>query len=207
MALRAETAAATRQALLDAAAALLDGGGIDTVTLREVGSGAGVSRSAAYRHFDNKEDLLMALAAGAWSALVDRLRLIAADPDLDAEQALRAALGALAQVARSRPHLYRLMFAPPTGDAAAAIEAATLAREVFLRVVGRVVGERDAPAAAGLLMSTTHGVADLELSGHLTADKWGIDGDGIIDLLVHTIRPAGEPAPTGPESAHPPHAR
>ena len=186
--MRAETAAATRQALLDAASALLDSGGVDAVTLREVGSGAGVSRSAAYRHFDHKEDLLMALAAAAWSALADRLSLIAADADLGADQALRGALGALAQVARTRPHLYRLMFAQRTGDAAAAVEAATLAQDVFLPIVGRIVGHQDAPAVAGLLMATTHGVADLELSGHLAPGKWGTDGDGIIELLVQIIR-------------------
>ena len=48
---RVESAAATRRALLDDAAALLDSGGPDAVTLREVGARAGVSRGAPYRHF------------------------------------------------------------------------------------------------------------------------------------------------------------
>ena len=41
---RLESAAKTRRALLDAAAELLDEGGPEAVTLREVGSRAGVSR-------------------------------------------------------------------------------------------------------------------------------------------------------------------
>ena len=44
---RLESAAKTRRALLDAAAELLDAGGPEAVTLREVGSRAGVSRSRA----------------------------------------------------------------------------------------------------------------------------------------------------------------
>ena len=59
---RAESAAATRRALLDAAADLLDEGGPDAVTLREVGARAGVSRGAPYGHFADKESLLTAVA-------------------------------------------------------------------------------------------------------------------------------------------------
>jgi AcrR family transcriptional regulator len=64
---RAESAAATRRSLLDAAEALLDRGGVEAVTLREVGAGAGVSHSAAYRHFADKESLLAVLATNALS--------------------------------------------------------------------------------------------------------------------------------------------
>ncbi|HEX6345255.1 TetR/AcrR family transcriptional regulator [Umezawaea sp.] len=67
MVTRAESAATTRRALLDAAGALLDKGGTDAVTLREVGADAGVSRSAPYRHFADKESLLVAVATEAWT--------------------------------------------------------------------------------------------------------------------------------------------
>ena len=60
---RKESAAATRGALIDQAAQLLDGGGLEAVTLREVGARAGVSRGAPYRHFADKEGLLTAVAA------------------------------------------------------------------------------------------------------------------------------------------------
>ncbi|MFI6702265.1 helix-turn-helix domain-containing protein [Streptomyces sp. NPDC050509] len=57
MVTRAESAAITRRALLDAAAELLDLGGPEAVTLREVGARAGVSRGAPYRHFTGKDSL------------------------------------------------------------------------------------------------------------------------------------------------------
>ena len=53
----------TRDALVAAAAQLLDEGGPEAVTLREVGHRAGVSHNAPYKHFADKEALLAAVAA------------------------------------------------------------------------------------------------------------------------------------------------
>src|ERR1700677_3914321 len=56
-------ASSTRDALVDAAVQLLDEGGPEAVTLREVGHRAGVSHNAPYKHFTGKEALLAAVAA------------------------------------------------------------------------------------------------------------------------------------------------
>jgi AcrR family transcriptional regulator len=55
--------ASTRDRLVEAAAGLLDEGGVPAVTLREVGRRAGVSHNAPYKHFAGKEELLAAVAA------------------------------------------------------------------------------------------------------------------------------------------------
>ncbi len=73
---RAESAAATRRSLIEAAGTLLDLGGPEAVTLREVGARSGVSRSAAYRHFADKESLLTELAANGMSELGDALEVL-----------------------------------------------------------------------------------------------------------------------------------
>jgi AcrR family transcriptional regulator len=100
MARRSETAAETRRSLLDAAAALLDLGGVEAVTLREVGARAGVSRSAAYRHFADKQALLNVLATNALSELGDALEFLAASDDPPrAVPAFRAGFAA-----HHRPH-------------------------------------------------------------------------------------------------------
>jgi AcrR family transcriptional regulator len=177
----------TRQALLDAASSLLDSGGVDAVTLRDVGSGAGVSRTAAYRHFSDKDDLLMAVATEAWDSLAAQLNAISDDASRSPDAALRDALGALMHIGRARPHLYRLMFAQPAGNPAAAIQAASTAQEQFLAIVGRKVGLERAHPIAGLLLSAAHGITDLELSGHLAAEKWHADGKQLIDLLAEIV--------------------
>jgi AcrR family transcriptional regulator len=53
----------TRDALVEAAARLLDAGGVEAVTLREVGRRAGVSHNAPYKHFASTQALLAAIAA------------------------------------------------------------------------------------------------------------------------------------------------
>ena len=60
---------------------LLDLGGPEAVTLREVGARSGVSRSAAYRHFADKESLLTVLATNAMSEFGDALEVLAASED------------------------------------------------------------------------------------------------------------------------------
>ena len=121
---RIESAAATRRALLDDAAELLDSGGPDAVTLREVGARAGVSRGAPYRHFANKESLLTAVAAEGWERIGDHMHALQTDSRLLPIDKLRAALIGVITVSRQQPHLYQLMFSTPAGDPAAVVRAA-----------------------------------------------------------------------------------
>ncbi|MEU4575253.1 TetR/AcrR family transcriptional regulator [Nonomuraea sp. ATR24] len=187
---RVESAAATRRALLDAAADLLDGGGPDAVTLREVGARAGVSRGAPYRHFPDKDSLLTTVAAEALDRLAEQVRAVRADPRQPPADRLRHALSALMTIGRRRPHLYRLMFTTPAGDPAAiqaATRAADRAMDEFLAVVGDLIGAGQARQFAALLLTSAHGITDLEVSGHLSADKWDITAEELVSTLVSMI--------------------
>jgi AcrR family transcriptional regulator len=183
VATRIETAAMTRRALLDAAAALLDTGGPDAVTLREVGARVGVSRSAPYRHFANKETLLTALATNAMDQLGDTLERLAAGDD-PPEQSLRAALLSLVAIGRARPHVYRLMFTTPAGDPTAAAQAAERTQDLFLELVGRIVGRKRARHYGALLLTTAHGATSFEVSGHFIWDKWQTNPEQLIDSMI-----------------------
>jgi AcrR family transcriptional regulator len=183
VATRLETAAMTRRALLDAAGALLDTGGPDAVTLREVGARTGVSRSAPYRHFANKETLLTALATNAMNQLGDTLERLAIGDD-PPERSLRAALLSLVAIGRARPHLYRLMFTTPAGDPTAAVRAAERTQDLFLDLVGRIVGRQRARHYGALLLTTAHGATSFELSGHFVWDKWQTNAEQLIDTMI-----------------------
>ena len=187
MVTRSETSAATRRALLDAAGALLDTGGPEAVTLREVGARAGVSRSAPYRHFADKESLLTMVATEAWSEVGDGLEVLASSPDASPEQSLRLALVSLVTIGRSRPHLYRLMFTTPVADPTAAVRAAERAQDLFLEIVAGVVGPHQARRYGGLLLTSAHGITGLELSGHLVWDKWHSTAEDLVDLLIDLL--------------------
>lgn len=184
---RIETAAATRRALLLEAAELLDAGGPEAVTLREVGARAGVSRGAPYRHFADKESLLTGVAAAGWERLADQLRALRAQPRRQPLATLRDALTHVVAISRTHPHLYRLMFTAPPGDPAAVVRAAQTTCEEFTLIVGAVVGEDDAARCAGILLTGVHGAAGLEASGLLHTDKWDTTADELVAALLTMV--------------------
>ncbi|TXS64432.1 TetR/AcrR family transcriptional regulator [Streptomyces sp. me109] len=187
---RAESAAATRDALLRSASDLLNHGGPDAVTLRAVGARAGVSRGAPYGHFIDKEHLLTQLAIDAWLALAEQLRRLKNDDQLTPATRLKHALLALIEIGRERPHLYSLMFRTPEGDTDALLEAVSGSHSYFLSMVADVVGDREVRRYGALLLSSAHGIASMELSGHLTAEKWDTSGEELVNILISSFQSA-----------------
>lgn len=194
---RAESAAATRRALLDAAAQLLDEGGPDAVTLREVGARAGVSRGAPYRHFADKDSLLTAVAAEAWDRLTEQTRTLRTDAALTPSERLRAAITGLIAVGRRRPHLYQLMFTNPAGDPTTLLASAGRNQDEFLAIIGSLVGERDARHYGALLLTSAHGIIGMEVAGHLAGEKWGTTAEELITTQVDLIENATRSGATG----------
>ncbi|MGE2713634.1 TetR/AcrR family transcriptional regulator [Mycolicibacterium litorale] len=184
---RAESAAATRRALLEDAAELLDSGGPDAVTLREVGARAGLTRGAPYRHFANKEALLTAVAAESWERLGDRMHALQADERLPPADKLRAALLGVIELSRRQPHLYQLMFSAPAADPSAVVRAAQRMCDEFIVIVAAVVGEQHAQRCAAILLTGAHGAAGLESSGLLSNDKWHTTAEELTDSLIAVV--------------------
>ncbi len=174
-----------------AASELLDEGGPDAVTLRAVGARAGVSRGAPYGHFEHKQHLLTQLAVNAWNSLADQVEQLRADPAASPSERLERALLTLIEVGRRQPHLYALMFSTPAGDPEAA-GAATRLQNHFLAIVADLVGESDALRYGALVMSSAHGIAGLELSGHLAKEKWKVGGEQLVRMLVDAIESGGK---------------
>lgn len=170
-----------------AASELLDEGGPDAVTLRAVGARAGVSRGAPYGHFQHKAHLLSVLAIDTWNAVADEVAHLRAESDGTPSALLERGLMILIDVARRQPHHYALMFSTPADDPDAA-EAASRLENQFLALVTDVVGDEDTLRYGALLMSSAHGIAGLELSGHLSKQKWQVDGEQLVRMLVDGIR-------------------
>lgn len=182
---RAESAAATRRALVRAAADLLDEGGRGAVTLRAVGARAGVSRGAPYGHFPDKDHLLAAVAEKCWTEVGDGLDQLIADDRWSPSERLERALVGLLDVGRRRPHAYALMFEAPSNASAAAIAAAQATHDQFLAIVSGVIGDPDRAGPNGaLLITCLHGIIGMENAGHLDAQKWRVTGDQLIGQLI-----------------------
>ncbi|MFJ1745656.1 TetR/AcrR family transcriptional regulator [Streptomyces sp. NPDC088116] len=213
MVTRAESAAVTRRALLDAAAELLDLGGPEAVTLREVGARAGVSRGAPYRHFTGKDSLLTTVTTESWQRIAGQIHALRTDPALPAATKLRGALHALIRVGRDQPHLYQMLFrrsghrpeelgegldrvrrqlcGPADDPVADRMRAAGRFQDEFLAIVTDLVGERNTRHYGALLLASAHGIADMELSGHLGTGELRTTADELVDTLVRMVVDAG----------------
>jgi AcrR family transcriptional regulator len=103
-----------RKALLDEAFEVLRRGGAEAVSLRAVATAVGVSPSAAYHHFPDKDALLVAVGDMAAELFDRRMIDAAASVPGDSDTAAVNRFGELGRTyigfAQEEPHLFRHMF-------------------------------------------------------------------------------------------------
>ncbi len=177
---------------------MLEGRGIETVTLRAVGERAGVSRQAPYKHFADKEELLSVLAAGYFERFGREMSGAAEGAGGDPLSRLEAMGAAYVRFALANPHRYRLMFGARTqGSLHPEVhEAAHAIYERFVRAVTDCQEAGELPAGdpvelAALLYATSHGAVDLALSGQTDESKGLQDPMSQLRLLLAHLRVHG----------------
>ena len=99
----------TREALIDAAATLIDERGIEGVSVREVARMAGVSSGAPFRHFADKNALMSAVAMQALERFNATLDAAAAQHEGNPLEAFRAMGIAYVKLAVANPPHFRAM--------------------------------------------------------------------------------------------------
>lgn len=185
----------TRDALINAATRLLDEGGTDAVTLREVGRLAGVSHNAPYKHFASKEALLAAVAAADLTRQNTALIATVAGTRRP-EAALRQALHDYVAWALDYPTRFKLIFGAWSADSPELADAAHRANATFLDLVSAtqdagVLPPGDPTRLASLLRALVHGAADLATAGHLRPEGKGhASPDQLVDDLIDYLRTA-----------------
>lgn len=182
----------TREALVDAAAGLLEEGGVAGVTLREVGRRAGVSHNAPYKHFVDKEDLLAAVAARDLRrvhASIRRARKSGAGLSV-----VTAMLHRYVRDALNHPELFKLTYGPWRVSSIELVAAADTARSSFVEAVAAAQQEGDLPSGdperlTALLLALAHGASHLSLIGQLAKDGKGhADASDLVDDLIVQLR-------------------
>jgi len=189
-------------ALIEASIALAREGGPDRVILREAARAAGVSHSAAYRHFADREALLAEVSRFARNELGAEMRR-RVNRTRDPRRRLRAVGTAYIDFALTEPGLFRTAFTshPATsGDAAddrpAGGEDPTHSTAVAdpYEVLGQVLDEAQAagvldprrrPGAEIAAWSAVHGLAGLLLDGPLPTSTAAIkfSRGHVLDLI------------------------
>ena len=99
-----------RQALLVAAKALIAEAGIENLSLRKLAERAGVSRTAPYHHFSDKNDLLCAIAAQGFLRRHQEARDTFNNSRLTAEEKFAEFICGYIRFAANNPEEYELMF-------------------------------------------------------------------------------------------------
>jgi len=160
-----------RPALLAQARALLDEGGPEALSLREAARRAGVSATATYRHFQDKEALLAAVAAEGFREFAAALTT-----PLRAGQPFAAMGRAYVEFALAHPGLFRLIFSPLMRERERYPElkiASNLAFDALRGATALAKGgsASDIESTAIAAWSMVHGLAHLLLDGVLPMER------------------------------------
>lgn len=160
-----------RGAILAEALSMMGDVGVEGVALRELARRLDYSPAALYRYFENREQIIAALAQESMALLGRRLRAAANDRTADP---LVAVGEAYLEFASAEPARFRLLFAelPSTRNSPREPPPSDSPYRIVLEVAsdaiaeGRIARELDAEALAFILWSLVHGMAMLQ-STHL----------------------------------------
>ena len=178
-----------KQALVDAAETLLVEQGIDKLSLRAVARCIGVSQTAPYAHFADRQALLAAVAARGFECLTGCLREAERNKAADLPLTQRLARAYVA-FALEHPMRFRLMFGAALGSTGdAALQAARAASYVPIR---EAVARRAEDAGAGpwaddaslAAWALVHGLATLILDGGQPWPRDAAARDALVDSVV-----------------------
>ena len=184
-----------KESLVSTALEMLNEEGLEAITLRELASRLGTSRSAIYRHFSGKEALMRAVILEGFTKLDDTIAPYFEHTEMPLLERFYQMGNAYTNFATSNPNLYRLLFGPDMS-----IEREEVCKEerpdlhkllnnqadktiissepedAFHRLVKiiveaqaqKVFKERDPVLLATTIWSLLHGLSMLAIDGHLS---------------------------------------
>jgi AcrR family transcriptional regulator len=170
-----------REALIETGLDLTRRGGPDALAMREVTRLLGVSPTAAYRHFTDRDDLLGAIARRIHELMAQRMRSHLSPPSDESVDAaatlardrLRAVGLGYVTFALAEPGWFEVAFAsanafrPPEEDAPLAPPLGMLVAALDALTVAGVLGATARRGAEWSCWSAVHGFAMLALHGPL----------------------------------------
>lgn len=166
-----------RMAAIETALDMVAHEGAENITLRELTRRLGTSRSAIYRHFDNKEALMQAVIIAGFERLDNVISPHFEMKTLDVKTRLMQMGRAYMNFAIENPDLYRLLFGEKAMQEREAVcdlentdQAVGFHALVNLLVEGQQSGvfrEEDPFLQASAVWALIHGLSSLIIDGHL----------------------------------------
>ena len=185
-----------RSALLDAASARIENQGIEGLSLSKLADDVGVSRSALYHHFRDKNALLNAVAANGFANWIAMTSESGGDESVPAPVRMKQFVHGYVHWAVKHPQLYDLMFGRPIWKNDLADDelkdVAYPAFQYMLSLIthwqqqGLLLADKPALRQTQVIWATLHGLAKLVTDG-VYADSSHIDE--MCDCAVNMLLP------------------
>lgn len=185
-----------RHSLLNAARLMIRQDGIEALSLRKLADVVGVSRTALYHHFENKNDLVCAIVAEGFAALHQLMDAATARESGSPRQRFTTFVHGYVRFATQEAELYDLMFSRTTWKQHSPTEALhSTARNGFRRMIemvrqwqadGIMSAHFDPKRLSQVTWSTLHGLSRLQNDG-VYKDQSGLEAmcDCAIAVLLN----------------------
>jgi AcrR family transcriptional regulator len=187
-----------RSALIDAALDIINEQGPQGLSIREAARRAGVSHSAPYRHFADRDALIVAVVERGFELMAETVAQHKAETSPDSTDQFVAAGMAYITFAFNHPAYYRVMF---SGDLLVTSNSLqhtggsifeTLAKDIAACQQLGIMRDGDPKIIAIALWSTLHGFVTLTNENRLsdlTNDGYSINviQDQVLDLIFKGI--------------------
>mgnify|MGYP001820631667 CR=1 FL=1 len=198
-----------RTALLDSALEIIGELGPHGLTIREVARRAGVSHAAPYRHFKDKNELILAVVERGFELMNATMQAKKEAAGDDLLNQFAASGLAYVDFALNHPAYYRIMFSGDLLSTTGNVSLQHTSREALQQMVSDIgedqkmgfVKEGDPVTQALTILSTLHGFVSLANDnriGHLVDNPYSLDDirDAVLSAIFDGIGAAPPSTPS-----------
>ena len=167
-----------KAAIIKTASAMLEEQGIEALSLRKIAENVGVSRTAAYHHFKDKNELLSAIACQGFTLWQKQVERIFESEQGNHQQQLSQFCHGYIKFAVENPNTYDLMFGRilwknnVSSDELKQVAYPSFEHQVIMtkywQEKGLLPNQENSLRLAQVLWGTLHGIAKLVLDGIYT---------------------------------------
>ena len=164
-----------RSVLLEKAAQMIGESGVEALSMRKLAEQAGVSRTAAYHYFADKNELLCDIAEAGYQRSINMQSAMLEQGDVNPQQQIRELVTRYVRFAADSPEQYDLMYGRAiwkgAGPTESLREEAMSAFKGFLQLVERwqqqgALADNESPLRlAQSLWGAMHGISKLVVDG------------------------------------------
>lgn len=184
-----------RRQLIETALDIISTHGLEKVSMRGLGNQIGVSRTAPYRHFENKSALLSAIAEEGYKNLTLVLQKVSTRMADDSVTRLMNVGIAYVEFAVANPVHYRMMFGNEICEDCRTPELVSAAETAFNELLCAVnicqaekkIKQFNPVIIANTLWSTAHGISSLLIDGQMPA----VNTFHELPTVLHSKKEAG----------------